>query len=307
MWNTIGGYGIIERGAAGGQGIGCHTLELSSSDARARSGSRRWVAPLLFAAMLAAATLTACFWKDRGAPTPAPGQPPDTPAPAAANLPVPTLPHMPTPTYTPGPTPTPNLVDRAALIALYNTADGPNWMTNTNWLSDRPVGEWYGVTTNSAGRVVEVNLYRNWLSGPIPPELGNLSKLIELELAINRLTGPIPPELSNLSNLTYLSLGENMLNGRIPSELGNLSNLRFLNLFDNQLSGHIPPELGNLSNLRDMVLSDNELSGHLPSELGNLPNLNRLYLAGNRISSCVPEALRDANTDNAQSGLPFCN
>ena len=32
----------------------------------------------------------------------------------------------------------------AALVALYNTATGPNWPRNDNWLSDRPLGEWHG-------------------------------------------------------------------------------------------------------------------------------------------------------------------
>ena len=39
-------------------------------------------------------------------------------------------------------------LDRAALVALYNSTDGPNWATSTNWLSDRPLGDWYGVTIN---------------------------------------------------------------------------------------------------------------------------------------------------------------
>ena len=36
--------------------------------------------------------------------------------------------------------------DRAALMALYNATDGPNWVDNTNWLTDAPLGEWYGVS-----------------------------------------------------------------------------------------------------------------------------------------------------------------
>ena len=43
--------------------------------------------------------------------------------------------------------------DRAALVALYNATDGPNWEKSDNWLSDEPLSEWYGITTNIAGRV----------------------------------------------------------------------------------------------------------------------------------------------------------
>ena len=55
--------------------------------------------------------------------------------------------------------------DRAALIALYQATDGPNWTNNTRWLSDRPLDEWYGVTTDDNGRVTVLNLGENDLSG----------------------------------------------------------------------------------------------------------------------------------------------
>ena len=66
--------------------------------------------------------------------------------------------------------------DRAALVALYNATDGPNWVDNTNWLTDAPLGEWYGVSTDAAGRVVGIDLRGQWapvkgLSGAIPPEI----------------------------------------------------------------------------------------------------------------------------------------
>ena len=38
--------------------------------------------------------------------------------------------------------------DREALVALYNATDGENWDESNNWLSDAPLGEWEGVTTN---------------------------------------------------------------------------------------------------------------------------------------------------------------
>ena len=54
------------------------------------------------------------------------------------------------------------------------------------------------------------------LTGPIPPELGNLTNLTALALQSNELTGPVPPELGNLTNLTELDLNENELTGSIP-------------------------------------------------------------------------------------------
>ena len=51
-----------------------------------------------------------------------------------------------------------SLEDRAALVALYETTDGPNWKNNANWLNDAPLREWFGVTTNLFGRVTELRL-----------------------------------------------------------------------------------------------------------------------------------------------------
>ncbi len=88
-----------------------------------------------------------------------------------------------------------------------------------------------------------------------------------LEVWENRLTGPIPPELGNLSNLVDLQLDQNELSGEIPPELGNLSNLENLEIWENRLTGSIPPELGNLTNLVYLWIRENELTGCVPSAL----------------------------------------
>ena len=173
--------------------------------------------------------------------------------------------------------------DRAALAALYNATNGSSWQDDTNWLSNGPLGEWHGVSTDADGRVAELDLDGKQLSGPIPSELGNLD------------------------NLEFLSLRDNQLSGPIPSELGNLANLEFLSLRDNQLSGSIPSELGNLDNLGLLSLGSNQLSGPIPSELGNLDNLQQLELRDNQFSGCVPVKLFDmTSNDVASLGLPSC-
>ena len=96
-------------------------------------------------------------------------------------------------------------------------------------------------------------------------------RVIELGLAGNQLSGEIPPELGYLANLTVLWLGGNQLSGEIPPELGYLANLGVLYLDENQLSGEIPPELGNLDNLGLLYLGGNQLSGEIPPELGTSP------------------------------------
>ena len=221
--------------------------------------------------------------------------------------------------------------DRAALVELYNATGGASWTNTTNWLSDRPIREWYGVSNDPDGRVSELFLSGNQLTGEIPRELGNLSNLHDLYLSNNQLTGEIPRELGSLSNLERLTLSRNQLTGEIPTELGSLSNLERLGLNDNELTGEIPTELGSLSNLQGLYLYDNKLTGEIPTELGNLSNLETLdlggnqltgeiptelgnlanlawfYLSGNQLTGCVPAGLWDVpNNDFDQLGMPFC-
>lgn len=123
-----------------------------------------------------------------------------------------------------GPSPPPPLPtsvdsDRAVLVALYESTDGPNWVDNENWLTDAPLGDWRGVGTYPAGRVSSLTLRSKGLSGTIPPELGDLGTLAYLDLNGNKLTGPIPAELGRLASLGTLSLRGNDLDGPIPAEL----------------------------------------------------------------------------------------
>ena len=192
--------------------------------------------------------------------------------------------------------------DRMALIALYEATDGPNWVNSENWLTDAPLEEWYGVDTDAFGRVVRLDLSGTWdtqarrsvvhgLSGPIPPELGNLTSLTGLQLQYNQLNGPIPPELGELANLRHLLLWSNDLSGPIPPELGRLADLESLDVYYNDLSGPIPPELGELASLTRLQLGSNGLTGPVPSELGSLTDLESLYLDHNDLSGPIPPEL----------------
>ena len=181
--------------------------------------------------------------------------------------------------------------DRAALVALYNATNGANWTRKANWLSDEPLSEWQGVTTDDDGRVIQIELWENNMVGSIPSDLGNLSSLERLSLDKNELSGEIPAELGSLSKLTEFYLQENKLSGAIPSGLGRLSSLTVLRLGGNQLSGQIPEELGNLANLERMFLEDNNLSGEIPADLGRLSRLDILRLDRNQISGEIPSEL----------------
>ena len=138
--------------------------------------------------------------------------------------------------------------DSLALVALYNSTNGPNWNDKTNWLSQRPVGEWHGITVEN-GRVLLLLLGKNGLSGVLPEQLGDLDGLVDLSLSKNKITGPIPGTIGNLTLLAYLHLHENELSGSIPAQMGGLQSVRYIYLNDNLLTGPIPPQLGTLGQL----------------------------------------------------------
>ena len=215
--------------------------------------------------------------------------------------------------------------DRDILMAFYEATGGDNWTRNDNWGSDRPLSEWYGVTTEmiapatKAGEPVErvvglelkennltgeipsflgsltelrsLYLYDNQIIGGIPTELGNLSQLRYLYIGGNQITGSIPAEIGALSQLQYLHIGGTQITGSIPAEIGTLSQLQYLYMVYNQLTGTIPPELGNLSQLKDISLQNNLLSGSIPPELGNLTQLVYLDLFYNQLSGNIPVEL----------------
>lgn len=190
--------------------------------------------------------------------------------------------------------------ERAALIAIYNATDGDNWYDNYNWKGVNneadgfsaigTEGDWDYITVEG-DHVVEINLFYNDLTGPLPAEIGNFPFLRDLDICGNNLTGGIPTQIGNLSRLTYLDLSDNPFGGTIPPALGNLNNLIDLYCVNCNLTGSIPKELGNLSSLNTLWLEDNQLSGSIPVELQKLSNLQYLWLQYNKLSGSIPKEI----------------
>ncbi len=175
-----------------------------------------------------------------------------------------------------------------ALVALYDNTNGDEWDNNDGWLDETEVKKWHGVHIDE-DKLIYLDLRNNSLSGPIPKELGDLSRLHELELQNNQLSGPIPKQLGQLDLLGKINLSYNVLSGPIPPELGELDNLYDLNLRNNQLSGSIPAQLGDLTLLVFLDLQHNQLSDAIPPALGILEQLQRMYLDNNQLSGAIPK------------------
>ena len=162
------------------------------------------------------------------------------------------------------------------------------WNKHENWLSEKGICEWEGVTCNNDdvgsnekedGDVSRLELKDNNMHGLICKEIyTTLPHLEYADLSNNGFTGIFSSEIGLWNMLTHLNFTANRIGGSIPREIGEISQLKVLHFADNLLGETIPHTIGDLAKLRDLDLSGNELKGTIPYELGSLENLISLDL-----------------------------
>jgi hypothetical protein len=94
----------------------------------------------------------------------------------------------------------------------------------------------------------------NNISGGIPEEFGNLSRLTSLDLEDNLLVGPIPASLGRLSKLQLLYVLESLFICFMDIQWLDIPVFCFLTriLSQNNLNGSIPDTLASILSLTDM-------------------------------------------------------
>ena len=151
-----------------------------------------------------------------GAPTTEPESPTTEPEPEPAS---------PAATKAPEPTPVPAKprTHREILTALYRSTNGEAWANNENWLTDQPLEEWYGVTTNDRGGVLDLDLAGNGLTGTLPKEIWLMGTMEALYLEDNGLTGELPTlDIATMKidhiylQLSDINISGNQLTGCVP-------------------------------------------------------------------------------------------
>ena len=173
---------------------------------------------------------------------------------------------------------------REVLKVFYEALDGDNWYNNTNWNTDAPLNQWYGLETDEDGFLTEIELWDNNINGSIPKEIAELKHLKSLALAYGNITS-IPDELCqmNLLDLSLADLGISTL----PNDFGNLTHLTNLNLRGNQFT-EVPEYIRQMKDLRYLDLSRNSICGELPEWISELTNLVGLYLSTNVFEGEIP-------------------
>ena len=226
---------------------------------------------------------------------------------------------------------TTNSKDREAMVALYNATNGQHWINNTRWMKGDPcIDEWHGLYC-IGGRVLQINMTFNNMSGTLPAELAQADMLQVVQLHNNRLTGTIPAVILQMNSLQILNLNSNQLTG-LPVSIsmpnltslivngnlmkGNLTTqwntplLQTLDVSSNEFTGHFP-DLSGCSKLQVLVAFSNEVSGQYPSSLGVLQNLKKLWLSYNNFNEPeIPyswsglESLRDIYLNGVSGKIP---
>ncbi len=218
--------------------------------------------------------------------------------------------------------------EREALIALYKQTNGPHWTNKKNWLSGAPLGEWYGVTTDAYGRVTQLNLRDNNLSGLLLLSLSSLVNLKTLNLADNAaLSGPLPLGFTRLP-LESLDLEgtrlcappraefQTWLNGIRDTDVARCTDTRpdfyALVALYSGTDGRNWTEATNWASTKPLdqwygvttdasgrvtglSLHENSLQGTIPAELAQLTNLDSLNLSGNQLTGKIPTELGRLN------------
>jgi len=158
-----------------------------------------------------------------------------------------------------------------------------------------------GVKCDKDNHIQEIDLSDKKLSKEIP-EFGNMPYLERLNLGGNNLTGKIPSDIKNLSKLIFLYLNNNELEGEIPSSLFELPELIEVWLNANNFEGNIPSTVSKATKLMKLKLSYNNLSGVIPtSGLESLSMLNIITLDNNSdLVGRVPTSARytECNFEN---------
>ena len=180
--------------------------------------------------------------------------------------------------------------ERKALIEFYNALGGPDWIERDFWGSDRPVGEWHGVTTDGEGYVVQLTIYDNNLTGPLSAAVCRLERLHTLHLSFNKITSQLPDGLGQCRALRNLWIKGNKVTGRLPDSVATLPELEYLDLHANDMSGPLPTNW-NTPKLKIFRAEDNRISGELPAQLLNQPSLEEFFVHNNDLSGKLPTTL----------------
>ena len=220
--------------------------------------------------------------------------------------------------------------ERKILIDFYKSTGGDNWDNNTNWCSNAPLRDWYGVRTNEDDKVISIELDNNNLINDA--NLLGLNKLEFLDLSDNALTGlHVPTDTlmilrcddNNIKNLDVakavhlkeLRCGVNQLTSL---DVSGLDKLTILSCYNNMLTNL---DISGCINLKELDCGGSDLPdldvshctqleyldvggcGSAKLNVSRLNNLIELYCGGNNLSTLNVSSLVNLESLHCNSNL----
>lgn len=173
---------------------------------------------------------------------------------------------------------------RDALIELYKSTNGDNWINNDNWCSDLPIEEWYGISVDTWSKKLYIDLSGNNLTGFVDlkaettEESNIFSNVDGLYFNDNNLTSidisgiqgvsslncagnPLKSILAvNCPDLSYFGCDErNYEQSSIVDKIIDLSNCTMLNTINCCSSNVVELKIDGCSSLENLKCTNNKL------------------------------------------------
>ena len=113
----------------------------------------------------------------------------------------------------------PRFLERYALSVFYyiNGGCSGDWIDTTNWMdANKDHCEWYGVICDLQGRVTELAMAGNYVTGELIMELSQMKEMSTMDLSNNRMEGAVLLDALKIPTLYTLRLSNNNFSGDFP-------------------------------------------------------------------------------------------
>ena len=135
------------------------------------------------------------------------------------------------------------------------------------------------------------------LTGPLPKEIGQMTKLVNINTSKTGVSGAIPSELSGCTSLKNFMSFESKFTS-IPDNLDKWPALEIIMIYGNAgIEGALPESISNCKTIKTIRFDSCNFTGNVPASYANLPEkqgsaATQLWLKDNKLSGVVPAAVQ---------------